>query len=67
VDDGGSFGECVRRAPNCDARPVKGCFPAACLKAFQKALNRDRSEAQAYREHFVPDAACGAPPKEEED
>lgn len=67
VDAGDSFGVCVRRAPNCEARPVKGCCPAACLKAYQKSLNRDRSEAEAYREHFVPDAACGVPPKEEEE
>ncbi|MDD5302687.1 MAG: hypothetical protein PHS14_06205 [Elusimicrobia bacterium] len=67
VENGDSFGACVRAAPNCDARTVKGCCPAACLKAYQKALNRDRSEAAAYREHFAPDAACGIPPKEEED
>lgn len=67
VDRGDSFGGCVRRAPDCDKKSVKGCCPAACLKAYQKSLNRDRSEAQAYREHFSPDAACGAPPKEEED
>jgi tetratricopeptide (TPR) repeat protein len=66
VDNGDSFGACVRRAPNCDARAVKGCCPAACLKAYQKSLNRERSEAEAYREHFIPDAACGAPPKEAE-
>lgn len=67
VDNGDSFGACVRRAPDCDAKAVKGCCPGACLKAYQKSLNRDRSEAQAYREHFVADAACGAPPKEEEE
>lgn len=67
VDKGDSFGACVRRAPNCDVKTVKGCCPGACLKAYQKSLNRDRSEAQAYREHFVSDAACGAPPKEEEE
>lgn len=67
VDKGDSFGVCVRRAPSCDARAVKGCCPAACLKAYQKSLNRDRSEAEAYREHFIPDSACGAPPKEEEE
>ena len=67
VDNGDSFGVCVRRAPSCDARAVKGCCPAACLKAYQKSLNRDRSEAEAYREHFIPDSACGAPPKEAEE
>lgn len=67
VDNGDSFGACVRRAPNCEQRPVKGCCPASCLKAYQKALNRDRSEAQAYREHFSPDSACGIPPKEAEE
>ncbi len=67
VEKGDSFGACVRRAPDCDAKAVKGCCPGACLKAYQKSLNRDRSEAQAYREHFVPGAACGAPPKEEEE
>ncbi|MDP3542121.1 MAG: hypothetical protein Q8T11_06575 [Elusimicrobiota bacterium] len=67
VDNGDSFGACVRRAPDCDAKAVKGCCPGACLKAYQKSLNRDRSEAQAYREHFVPGSSCGAPPKEEEE
>lgn len=67
VEKGDSFGACVRRAPDCDAKAVKGCCPGACLKAYQKSLNRDRSEAQAYREHFFADAACGAPPKEEEE
>lgn len=64
VERGDSFGACVRAAPNCDKKPVKGCCPAACLKAYQKAS--DRSEAEAYREHFAPGSACGAPPKEEE-
>lgn len=67
VEKGDSFGACVRRAPDCDSKAVPGCCPGACLKAYQKSLNRDRSEAQAYREHFVADAACGAPPKEEEE
>lgn len=67
VEKGDSFGACVRRAPDCDAKAVAGCCPGACLKAYQKSLNRDRSEAQAYREHFVPGAACGAPPKVEEE
>lgn len=67
VEKGGSFGACVRAAPSCDAKAVKGCCPAACLKAYQKALNLERSEAAAYREHFAPDAACGLPPKEDEE
>ena len=67
VEKGDSLGACVRRAPNCDARPVNGCCPASCLKAYQKSINKDRSEAEAYREHFVVDAACGAPPKVEDD
>lgn len=67
VENGDSFGACVRRAPNCDARPVKGCCPVSCLKAYQKSINKDRSEAEAYREHFTADAACGAPPKAEDD
>ena len=67
VEKGDSFGACVRRAPNCDAKPIKGCCPESCLKAFQKSMNKDRSEAQAYREHFVLDATCGAPPKVEDD
>ena len=67
VENGDSFGACVRRAPNCDVRAVRGCCPAACLKAYQKSINGDRSEAQAYREHFTPSSPCGQPPKEEED
>ncbi len=67
VERGESFGTCVRAAPNCDKKAVKGCCPAACLKAYQKATNRDRSEAEAYRDHFSADSACGVPPKEEEE
>ncbi|UPT73475.1 MAG: hypothetical protein M0D55_16630 [Elusimicrobiota bacterium] len=67
VEGGDSFGGCVRAAPNCDKKQVKGCCPAACLKAYQKSINRDRSEAQAYREHFAPDAVCGVPPKQEDE
>lgn len=67
IEGGDSFGGCVRAAPNCDVKPVVGCCPAACLKAYQKSTNRERSEAQAFREHFTPEAACGAPPKEEPD
>lgn len=67
VEGGDSFGGCVRAAPNCGVKAVKGCCPAACLKAYQKSINRERSEAQAFREHFSPEAACGVPPKEVED
>lgn len=66
VENGDSFGACVRRAPSCDAKPVKGCCPAACLKAYQKSLNKERSEAEAYRENFTADAACAAPVKEDD-
>ena len=65
VDDGGAFGGCVKKRPSCDAKPVKGCCPEACLKAYRKAANSDRSEAQAFRENFSDGAACGVPPKEE--
>ena len=67
VDGGDSFGTCVHKAPNCDKKAVKGCCPAACFKTYQKAINRDRSEAEAFRDNFAPDAACGVPPKAEED
>lgn len=67
VEAGDSFGGCVKAAPNCDKKKVKGCCPAACLKAYQKSVNRDRSEAEAFRDHFSADSACGVPPKEEED
>jgi tetratricopeptide (TPR) repeat protein len=67
VENGDSFGGCVHKAPDCDSKAVKGCCPSACLKAYQKSINRDRSEAQAFREHFTPEAACGVPPKETDD
>lgn len=67
VEKGDSFGACVRVAPNCDVKSVKGCCPAACLKAYQKSINLDRSEAQAYRENFDLSSACGVPPKEDPD
>lgn len=67
VERGDSFGACVRAAPDCDVKSVKGCCPVACLKAYQKSINRGTSEAQAYREHFSQDSACGVPPKENDD
>ncbi|MDO8756617.1 MAG: hypothetical protein Q7J64_01280 [Elusimicrobiota bacterium] len=67
VERGNSFGGCVEDAPNCDAKAVKGCCPAACLKAYQKSINGERSEAQAFREHFSAESACGIAPKETED
>ena len=67
VENGDSFGACGRAAPNCDAKAVKGCCPAACLKAYQKSLDGERSEAEAYRENFTPAAACGIPPKADDD
>ncbi len=67
VESGNSFGGCVRAAPDCDAKVVKGCCPASCLKAYQKSINRGSSEAQAFREHFSAESACGIPPKAEED
>lgn len=66
VENGDSFGACVRRAPSCAAKQVKGCCPASCLAAYQKSINKERSEAEAYREHFHADAACAAPVKEDD-
>lgn len=67
VEGGNSFGGCVGDAPNCDAKSMKGCCPAACLKVYQKSINRGSSEAQAFRDHFSAESACGIPPKETED
>jgi Flp pilus assembly protein TadD len=69
LDAGKSFGSCVAAAPACEDAAKRGCCPQACLKAYRKAVNRDRSEAQAFREHFSPDSICGNPPKpsDEED
>lgn len=64
VDEGNAFGACVKARPSCDKKAVKGCCPEACLRAFRKA--QDRSEAQAFRENFSDESACGVPPKEEE-
>lgn len=66
LDEGGAFGACVAARPACDKRPVKGCCPAPCLKAFAKNA-AGASEASAYRQHFAPDAACAAPPPQQED
>ncbi|MBI3288335.1 MAG: hypothetical protein HYZ74_02315 [Elusimicrobia bacterium] len=66
ADAGGSFGSCVRAAPACERKAVKGCCPSACLGAFQASLNRDRSEADAYRRIFKENASCAAPPKTDE-
>lgn len=67
IENGDSFGYCVHAAPSCDVKAAKGCCPAACLKAYQKAINLERSEAAAFREHFAPEAACARPPKAEAD
>lgn len=66
LDEGGAFGACVAQRPACDKTPVKGCCPAPCIKAFGKAA-ASSSEANAYRQHFAPDAACAAPPPSERD
>lgn len=62
IEGGDSFGTCVKQRPDCDVKAVKGCCPAACLKAYQKT-SQISSEAQAYREHFSADSKCGIPPK----
>lgn len=67
VEGGNSFGGCVKNAPDCAVKAVKGCCPAACFKAYEKSISLDRSEAQAFRENFSPESACGIPPKEDQD
>ncbi len=57
----------MNRAPACEQKAVKGCCPGACLQAYRKALNRGASEAAAYRDIFIPDATCAAPPKSDDD
>ncbi len=60
---GHAFGTCVGKAPACGEKPVRGCCPDACLRAYRKTLNRGASEAAAYREIFIPEAKCAVPPK----
>jgi tetratricopeptide (TPR) repeat protein len=62
VEEGRSFGACVKAAPACEAKAVRGCCPAACLKAYGKSAAR-KSEAQSFRENFSLDAPCAVPPK----
>lgn len=66
-DSGAAFGECVDKTPACEQKAVRGCCPAACLQSYKKALNRGLSEAEAYREIFIPEATCAAPPKTEDE
>lgn len=66
LDEGGAFGSCVAERPSCDKQAVKGCCPAPCIKAFNKA-SASSSEANAYRQHFAPDAACAAGPPSDDD
>lgn len=66
LDEGGAFGACVSARPSCDKQPVRGCCPAPCIKAFLKAAGSS-SEANAYRQHFAPDAACAAPAPSDDD
>lgn len=67
VEAGNSFGGCVKAAPDCAAKAVKGCCPAACFKAYEKSISLERSEAQAFRENFSAESSCGVPPKEDQD
>ena len=67
VDNGAAFGACVEKAPACEQRAVKGCCPGVCLQDYRKALNGGTSEAEAYREIFIPESSCAAPPKSDDD
>ena len=67
VDGGAAFGDCVGQSPACEQKSVKGCCPGACLQAYRKSLNRGVSEAEAYREIFIPEASCAAPSKSDDD
>jgi len=67
VESGNSFGGCVADAPDCSVKSVKGCCPTACFKAYEKSISLERSEAQAFRENFSAESACGIPPKEDQD
>lgn len=66
AESGRSFGHCVTTAAACEKDPAHGCCPQACQSAYRKALDRGASEAQAYREVFVPGASCAAAPKDED-
>lgn len=59
-ESGKSFGVCIGAAPACEEDAIKGCCPAACLRLYEKSLNRGSSEASAYREAFSPEAPCAA-------
>ena len=60
-ESGKTFGFCIGAAPTCEEKAIKGCCPAACLRLYEKSLNRGSSEASAYREAFSPGAHCAAP------
>jgi len=66
-DSGAAFGDCVGKTPACEQKAVKGCCPGECLQAYRKALNSGASEAEAYRDIFIPEASCAAPPKPDDD
>lgn len=59
-ESGKSFGACIGAAPACEEDAIKGCCPAACLRWYEKSLNRGSSEASAYREAFSPESPCAA-------
>jgi tetratricopeptide (TPR) repeat protein len=67
VDAGDAFGACVGKSPACEQKSVRGCCPGACLEAYRKELNRGVSEAAAFRDIFIPEASCAAPPKSDDD
>ncbi|HAZ09103.1 MAG TPA: hypothetical protein DCZ01_11430 [Elusimicrobia bacterium] len=57
-ESGKTFSACISAAPTCEEKAIKGCCPAACLRLYEKSLNRGSSEASAYREAFSPGAHC---------
>lgn len=61
LEEGDSFGVCVRRHPVCEHKADPGCCPSACVKEFEQRAASELSEAQAFREIYRPDAPCSRP------
>jgi len=57
LEEGGSYGNCVREIKSCESDSAKGCCPVACIRLYER-IAAERGEGAAYRETFEPEGKC---------
>lgn len=57
LNDGETYGRCMRRAKRCAVGQTDPCCPAACVDAFERAA-RAASELAAYQQVFESSRPC---------